>query len=479
MKQPTTIKTSMLVIGMFAFLSGLAGNSITLALPQISHDLGISNSASTWVVQVGLITTTMFLIMFGHLGDLFSKQRVFLWGTILFTLGDLFSGFAPTFSILLISRIIQSIGSSMILANTLGLVSDLAPADRKGEMLSLVSVFMTLGAIGGPAIGGLILSIADWRWTFFFNVPIGAVFMFLGFRDFQLPKLDRQEFSKDLKQANWWGLLLSSAGLILVFYSTNFFQGAGNGRWLGVALLAVGTVILLYSFYQDSHAKNPWIAPEILKNPTFVLLLLMLMLFMLINVTSNLLLPFYLQSFLKQSAMTAGLIIVTQSFATAFLAPVAGWLADRMDRRPLIVLSFVILAVSQVGYYFYPDHLILWLIVLPIVINGIGMGFFVAPNNSLAMSVIPQKYSGIGGSLSSYFRTLGMTIGNSLGSTILFSQLPGVKTITPAIGKNFMSAFSNVFLVATLLSLLGLAIAVKVALGKVTYMAGASAKPRK
>ncbi|WP_159721351.1 MFS transporter [Enterococcus sp. CSURQ0835] len=444
-----------LILGVFSLLTGLSGASTNLALPEISRQLAISNNASTWIVQTGLMTTTILLVLFGYLGDQLSKERVFFWGGIFFTAGSLIDGLSLNFLMLLFGRIVQAVGGGMILATSMGLTSDNALPGKRGEAIATVSLFMNLGNIAGPSLGGLILGAASWRWIFLINVPAGLILMVLTRKIFAFSPLAAGQTKRVLQEANWTGQFLFMGGIVLFFVSTLFLHQTGQ-MWLGLAMLVIGLVVTIYSFFQDDHAPHPWIEPSVLHNRGFMATVTILLFAMLINMISNILLPFYLQSFLGLPAAKTGLIIGVQSVVMAFITPVAGFLADRINSHWLTLTGLSILAISQAAYVFYGGRFNWWVILTPIVLNGVGLGLFLSPNNSLGMSFISKAHSGVAGSLNSFFRTLGMTIGNSFGATLLFSQLGHVKVITPTLGLTFLTAFRNVFILATILSLIAL-----------------------
>jgi len=460
MEKKTSSWQIILVLGLFSLLSGLSGSSTNLALPKISLDLGISNSASTWIVQVGLITTAIFLVMFGHIGDLVSKNLVFLMGGLAFIVGSGITGIAPTYPIILFGRIVQAIGSAMILANSMGIVSQYVPNTSRAEALSIISMFVSVGSISGPAVGGIVITEVSWRWIFLFNVPVGLLILLFGWHTLPLPKHQPGELKQIMQQANWTGQNLFTVGIILFFLSGYFIQQGTSQLPLGLGILLVGTLITVYSFIQDDRSKQPWIDRSVLRNRRYMISVGILMLAMLVNSISNILLPFYLQSYGKMSAFDSGLLMMLQSVTMLVVSPISGYLADHWNRTILTIGGLVILVVSQVGYAIYPPTMDLFQIIWPIVLNGIGIGFFLSPNNAIIMDSVPQSLGGVAGSLSSFARTLGLTIGISVGSSLLFLQLPDVKQITPQLGGRFMSAFSNLFWVATAISVLSLVIVV-------------------
>lgn len=247
--------------------------------------------------------------------------------------------------------------------------------------------------------------------------------------------------------------------MILTFASGYWLQQPTQ-HLLGFLILAGGAILTLLSFIQDQRAKSPWIAPALMHNPDYLISVSVLLIVMLVNSVSNILLPFYLQSYGGISAFESGLLMMLQSVVMLMITPFAGWLADHWNRYYLTILGLLVLIVSQVGYAFYPAKLSMAPIIWPIVLNGAGMALFLSPNNALTMGAVDASVSGVAGSLNSLARTIGMTIGISFGATLLFAQLPGVTRISPQSGAPFLHALAFVFWLATIVSVVGLIIVI-------------------
>ncbi|MBU9789684.1 MFS transporter [Lentilactobacillus sp. G22-6] len=447
-----------IVLGLFSFLTALSGSSTNLAIPKIAISMDISSSMATWIVQIGLITTAILLVMFGHIGDILSKDVVFLAGGLAFLVGSAITGFAPDFVIILFGRVIQAIGSAMIMANSMGIVTEYFPDKRRAEALAMISMFISVGSISGPGIGGFIISAASWRWIYWINIPLGILVLWLGFKLLPVPRESWAHVREVTKGANWTGQNLFTLGIIIFFLSGSFFQSGRSKLLMGLAFFIIGGAITIYSFVQDDKSNLPWIAPEVLHNRGFMTSIFALMLVMLVNSVSNILMPFYLQSYNGMSPFMSGLVIMLQSVTMLVTTPFAGVLADRINRELMTVVGLLILMISQIGYAFFPQNLDMWRIIPPIVLNGIGMAIFLSPNNALTMGMVDKKMSGIAGSLNSFARTLGMTVGISFASSMLFFQLPGVTRITRAVGDRFIQAFYNVFWMATVISAIALVV---------------------
>ena len=449
----------LIVLGMMSLLTALSGSSTNLAMPKISEDLMISSSAATWIVSIGLITTAVLLVMFGHIGDLVSKNLVFLLGEVVFIVGSLLTGIAPTYLTIMAGRMVQAVGSAMIMANSMGIISQYFPDATRAEALAVISMFISLGSISGPAFGGILITWASWRWIYLVNVPVGILIVLAGMRVLPLRRPEPGEIRQVWRQANWTGQNLFTGGMILMFISGYWIQQPSQ-RWLGAFVLAGGVLLTILAFVQDQRASSPWIAPVILHNPDYLISVSVLLIVMLVNSVSNILLPFYLQSYSGISAFSSGLLMMLQSVTMLVMTPFAGWLADHWNRYYLTIIGLLVLIVSQVGYANYPVQMTLAPIIWPIVANGAGMALFLSPNNALTMGAIDDHLSGVAGSLNSLARTIGLTIGISFGATLLFAQLPGVTRISQQTGLSFVRALANVFWLATIVSIVGLGVVI-------------------
>ena len=309
----------------------------------------ISSSAATWIVSIGLITTAVLLVMFGHIGDLVSKNLVFLLGEVVFILGSLLTGIAPTYLTIMAGRMVQAVGSAMIMANSMGIISQYFPDATRAEALAVISMFISLGSISGPAFGGILITWASWRWIYLVNVPVGILIVLAGMRVLPLRRPEPGEIRQVWRQANWTGQNLFTGGMILMFISGYWIQQPSQ-RWLGAFVLAGGVLLTILAFVQDQRASSPWIAPVILHNPDYLISVSVLLIVMLVNSVSNILLPFYLQSYSGISAFSSGLLMMLQSVTMLVMTPFAGWLADHWNRYYLTIIGLLVLIVSQVGY---------------------------------------------------------------------------------------------------------------------------------
>ena len=441
-------------VAAMSLFTAMSGSSLSLSLPHIATSFHIPASTSSIVMMIGMITEIILMVAFGHLGDLFSKNTVYIFGGWIYAFGSLLSGLVPSFSLLLASIFVQGLGSAMVLATTLGLLKDDTTDDDYPQALATNSMSASIGALLGPVIGGVILSAfvsSGWRWIFLLSAPVAAIIMLVSGRAIRRESVDKSQLTKTLKTANWSGQIIFTVGILLMFGYYVFIVPRFNAFENYLTFIILGGIIVVSSFIQDDKAKSPWISPKVLRDKVFLTSNSLLFLSQFGYALSNILLPFYLQNFLAYSAGLSGLIIAVNSLVTFLLSPLIGKWAGKSSRRWLLmVLGLVMIAISQAGYAAYLPTKNLAIIFLPIIINGIGWAFFLSPNAAITMSHITSENSGVAGSVNQTLKTLGMAVGVGF-TTSLLTVLTKNATIVPGNGKvtPFLSAFHFIFWIGT------------------------------
>ncbi|MDX9723040.1 MAG: MFS transporter, partial [Myxococcota bacterium] len=160
----------LLVVGIGTFLTALAGSTINLGLPELSREYEAGLVESRWVIQSFMLTVGVLLLIAGRAADIFGHRRLYLIGFSLFGVASLACGMAPSFSMLIVFRILQGVGSAMVMATGPALLTTNVPKSRRGQSLGLLSTATYLGLTAGPPLGGVLVAMGGWRWTFFLTV---------------------------------------------------------------------------------------------------------------------------------------------------------------------------------------------------------------------------------------------------------------------------------------------------------------------
>ncbi|MFC7100555.1 MFS transporter [Nonomuraea rubra] len=161
-------------------LTGLSGSAINVALPEIARHTGAGATAASWILLGYQLTTTVLMVVFGRLADLFGRRRMYLLGLATYTLAALLAGLAPNAWVIVVMRALQAVGGAMLLTNSAALISDAFPRERLGEGMGVYVASFSIAGLVGPTLGGVLAESLGWRWVFWFNVPVGLVCLLWG-----------------------------------------------------------------------------------------------------------------------------------------------------------------------------------------------------------------------------------------------------------------------------------------------------------
>ena len=408
-------------VAMFTFMSTLDSSIVNIALPTISKEMSVPMNQAEWVVSIYLMVVCACLLLFGKIGDSFGKIKVYRIGTVIFTIGSLLCGFNQSLSFLLFARVVQSVGA-----------------------------FVSLGAIAGPGIGGLILSNFSWSYIFWINVPVGLVTILIGEKF--LPK----DITKTKEKIDFSGFACIAIAIMTFFGGIFLGQESGFGSLQSYLLFIIAVVALGLFIMVERKRKSPLIKFAIFKNKIFTLSLLSAVLIFASNFFVNVVIPFYLQDARKLSASYAGLLMMVFPLLMVVGAPLSGYLTDKIGPGILTFGGLLLLCCTSLMYMFLDMNSPIWYYVIATAIMGLGNALFQSPNNTMVMSSVEKQDLGVAGSMNSFARNLGMVIGIALSTTILYrgmSEAYGERVTTYLANRPdiFIVGMRETFFVAFLL----------------------------
>ncbi|AIQ25034.1 MFS transporter [Paenibacillus sp. FSL H7-0737] len=435
----------LIVLNIFTFMSTLDGSIVNIALPELSKQLKLPMAQIEWVTTGYLMAICAAILFFGKLGDIVGKIRIFKIGTIVFVIGSMLCGFSISLPALLASRVIQAIGASMTMANSQGIVTDIFPANERGKALGFIGTFVSLGSIAGPSLGGIMVSTLGWEYIFWVNIPIGVIAILLGWK--VLPKdLTRTKSTIDVP-----GSLLFAIFIISLFAGLLLGQQLGYGDSLIVTSLIVAIVSFIAFLWTELRRKEPLLQLSLFKNPLFSLSILCGFLVFTANFCFNIIAPFYAQNMLNLSPFEAGFLLMLLPICMVVVAPISGALSDKIGSEFLTFAGLVVMVIAQFGLAELHEGSSVVLVGVWIAMLGIGSGLFQSPNNSLVMSKVPRTQLGSAGSVNSLVRNVGMVVGITIATTILFHVMSSeagyrVTGLVPGRPELFISGMHVVFM---------------------------------
>ncbi|MGC9332521.1 MAG: MFS transporter, partial [Anaerolineae bacterium] len=392
-------------VAMGIFLSTIDSSIVNVALPTLVRSFGTDFATVQWVVLAYLLGLATLLLTMGRLGDMVGKKPIYTAGFVMFTLGSVLCGLAPTVYWLVVFRLVQAIGASMVLALGIAIVTEAFPSKERGKALGISGTIVSIGIVVGPTLGGLILDALSWHWIFFVNLPVGIVgtLMVLRFVPALKPK-GRQRF--DLP-----GALTLFASLLSLLLALTLGQQLGFGDARVLLLFGSSLVFLGMFIAIELRSTQPMIDLSLFRNSLFsVNLVTGLSTFVAMGGTI-ILMPFYLENVLGYGTRQVGLLMATVPLALGMVAPISGALSDRVGTRPITVLGLLAMFLGFYGMTTLTPETTTIGYILHFLPVGVGMGIFQSPNNSAVMGAVPRERLGVASGLLSITRTLGQTMG--------------------------------------------------------------------
>lgn len=436
------------------FMSTLQGSIIDVALPTMARSLNVTTEAISWVVTTFLIAVTSTILVFGKLGDIKGKIKIFQAGLIVFTLGSLLCGISTSYPALIFSRIVQAIGAAGTMANNQGIIAQIYPKNERGRALGISGSFVALGNLVGPPLGGLIISFLNWNYIFLVNVPIGIIVYLMGTKI--LPRDDDITDEKlDLKGAI---LLVASIGLFFLAITVGRDIGFTNPAILaGFAAAIIAAVIFVRT---ELGLEKPMLQFGIFANKLFSLSIFCSFTSFIALNCLVIIQPFYLQYALKFTPAETGLIMMVNPVVMFIVAPMSGRLSDRIGSEFLTFLGLSITSIALLLMSTLTQYTrLLTLIAVIMVLSG-GNALFQSPNTSLIMSAVSHDKLGIAGSINAFVRNLGMVFGATMATILLYDFMSlnlgkHVATLLPGYENAFIFGMKYVFMVAASICMIG------------------------
>ena len=414
---------------MLAMMLAMLDNMVVgTAMPKIVGELG-GLSKLSWVVTAYVLGTSVSTPIWGKLGDLYGRKKVFLTAVVLFMLGSMLSGAAGEFgwlndmvspmTQLIAFRAFQGLGAGGLLVGAFALIGDLVPPRERGKYQGLMGGIMAIAMIAGPLVGGLITDHASWRWIFYMNLPIGAVgfFMLLFFLHLPVRKTDHKI---DWLGAALLGVSITAMVLITTWGGKDYAWGSGQILGLaGLALLTLAAFIVV-----QLRVPEPILPLHIFKDRNFSLVsgIGFLVGFALFGAVTFL--PLYQQTVQGATATNSGLLLLPMMLGVMATSFVIGSLITKTGRyRIYPIIGGAIMAVAMLLLTRLADDTSKLESTAYMVILGLGMGFLMQTTLLIAQNSAEMKDLGVASSTATFVRSIGGSFGVSVFGAVFNSRL--------------------------------------------------------
>ena len=399
-------RRTLIIVSLALFMVVLDNLVVTVALPSIRHAFGAGVQSLEWTVNAYTLSYAVLLLTGAALGDRFGRRLMFIVGLAIFTAASAAAALAPDTGLLIAARAIQGSGAAIATPLTLTLLAEAFPVERRGVALGVWSAIGGVAVAMGPLVGGAVITVLNWHWIFWINVPVGLVLLPFAARGLS-------ESHGPYGRLDLPGLALGSGGLLGIVYGLVHSQSVGFGATTVVAPLAagiglIGAFVLPMGFFAERSFLITNLASLAMYFGMF---------------GSIFFLTQDLQIVLHNSPLHAGLKLLVWTGTTMVVAPIAGVLSARWGSRPFLAaglasqaLALTLLATTASTHTPYTTLLI------PFVLAGGGMGLFFAPAAGAVLAAVNPNQAGQASGATNTIRELGGVFGVAVLASVFSSH---------------------------------------------------------
>lgn len=408
--RPVPILLSFLIAGFVGLFSETALN---MALGSLMTEFGVVSSTVQWLTTGYLLTLGILIPISAFLIQTFTTRQLFMASLFFSILGTIVAGAAPVFSVLLAGRVIQAIGTGILIPLMFNTVLLIFPINKRGTVMGVMGLVMMAAPATGPALAGLLIEKLSWHWIFWVTLPLLALALVAGLAYMQnvsertMPKIDILS------------IILSTIGFGGIVYG---FSVAGENGWGDtVVILSIGIGVLVLALFAIRQLKleTPMLDLRTLKHPMFTLGLLSVFATFMVILSTMILLPLYLQMGVGLAALTAGLVLLPGGIVNGIMSPITGRLFDKFGPKWLITPGYILMVVMLWNLSNVSTTTSTVTIILLHTFLFIGVSLVMMPSQTNGLNQLPRKLYPDGTALLNTLQQVSGAVGTAVAITIM------------------------------------------------------------
>lgn len=415
---PETINKKVLltVLILGCFLSTLNQTLLNVALSNLMDVFSVSPTTVQWISTGFMLVNGVLVPITAFLMKRFSTRQLFISSMLFLLIGSILCAVAPTFSILLIGRMIQAVGAGIIMPLLMSVVMFIFPPEKRGSMMGLIGLAIIFAPAIAPTLAGFVIEYFSWRWLFIGLIPLVIIVLLLSMKYL----INVSETAKT--KLDIGSVLLSTIGFGLILYG---FSNAGSRGWddkIVIASILIGVVTTILFCLKQIKSSDPLLNLSVFNNKVFTLTSIINIVITMIMYADMILLPMYLQDGRGFTAFNAGLLLLPGAVINAFMSPVTGKMYDRFGAKPLFIVGLIFILPSMWVVTDLTESTTYMFLMIRTIFLRIGLSFITMPLNTASLNALPKKLVTHGTAVNNTLRQIAGAIGTAVVITVFTAQ---------------------------------------------------------
>ncbi len=399
-----------------AFIGLFSETALNMALTNIMADFSITSATAQWLTTGYLLTLGILVPVSSLLIQWFTTKQLLVASLAFSIAGTILAALAPAFPILLIGRLVQAVGTGILLPLMMNVMLLIFPIHKRGAVMGVMGLVITTAPAVGPALSGLIVDTLGWPFIFWISLLFYVALVVFGMKQVDNVSVITKPAIDILS------IVFSTLGFGGVIYSFSTLAEKSIASPQVFIPLLVGIISLVLFVSRQLRMDKPMINLRVFTYPMFTLGALLLLIGMFLILSTAILLPMYLKTSLLLSAGMAGLVLLPGSAMNAMLSPVIGKLFDQFGAKKFLPLGFFLASVSCVLFAFIISaETPVWQVVLAFLILFIGISMIIMPAQTNGLNQLPRELYGDGTAVMNTLQQMAGATGTALAITLLLS----------------------------------------------------------
>ena len=428
-----------------SFFAVFLSSGIVLGVPSIAQDFAMNNIIQNWIPTIALLVVTVFTLPAGQISGKYGVKKVLMAGVLIFILAS--AGACISFSTesFLFFRILQGIGMAFLNVSATAMVVQAINPQNRGKALGYTVTGIYLAGSLSPVLCGFLVYNFGWRSMFYFVIPFLILCLII-----MIFKIPGEWKTYEDKKIDTIGYLIYGIGILLFIYGfTNLINITG------IICITIGMCLLIIFTYYELRTDSPAFNMKLFKNMKFTSSNIAALCSYLAIAAITTILNYHFQYVRGWNAQISGAMLIITPIIMAIMAPNSGKLSDKIHPQKLAALGMTISTTTLVILLFLDAETPIYLIIIAMILQGVGMGLFTTPNTNAIMSSVPPKETPNASAAQSAMRTIGQTM--SLGLLkLVFAWIMGNLKLSPAYADLIVKSSQLICLICTVICIIAI-----------------------